>query len=201
MSAHVAVGITGASGSAYGLRLVSQLAARGMRVSLVVTAAGCCVMKEETGVEAEESDIRRHVGDTGSLVRLYRIDDFGAAIASGSGGADAMVICPCSMGTLARVAGGVSGNLVERAADVMLKERRPLILVPRETPLNEIHLENMLRLARMGARMVPAMPAFYHHPACVSDMVDFIVGRVLDALTISHELYPRWGVVPEEGSK
>ena len=157
-------------------------------------------MREETKVAADDDAIRRYVNDNGGLLRLLGIDDFSAAIASGSGAADAMVVCPCSMGTLARIAGGISANLLERAADVMLKERRPLILVPRETPLNEIHLENMLRLARMGARVVPAMPAFYNHPTSIDDMVDFMVGRVLDSLGMENKLYSRWGALSEEGT-
>jgi 4-hydroxy-3-polyprenylbenzoate decarboxylase len=120
-------------------------------------------------------------------------DDLFFSSASGSAAPDTMIIAPCSMGTLARIAAGISGNLVERSADVMLKERRPLLLVPRETPFSEIHLENMLRLARAGARIIPAMPAFYHHPENIDDLVDFVVGKVLDQIGIDNELYRRWG--------
>ena len=104
-----------------------------------------------------------------------------------------MVVCPCSMGTLARIASGISGNLIERSADVMLKEHRPLLLVPRETPLSDIHLENMLKLSRSGARIIPAMPAFYSRPETVLDLVDFVVGKVLDQLGVENDLYKRWG--------
>lgn len=119
-------------------------------------------------------------------------DDFFAPVASGSSAPDAMVICPCTMGTLSRIACGNSGTLLERCADVMIKERRPLTLVPRETPLSEIHLENMLRLARLGVRIVPAMPAFYHRPESVDDLVAFVVGKTLDSLGIDNSLYKRW---------
>lgn len=198
---HVIVAITGASGSVYGLRLVERLIERNLTVSLLITQAGRGVMREETAVAPDVSDLREHFGRNAAALRIYDINDLMAPIASGSGAADAMVVCPCSMGTLARISGGISGNLLERAADVMLKERRPLVLVPRETPLNEIHLENMLRLARLGARIVPAMPAFYHHPETLDDIVDFLVGRVLDTLGVAHNLYRRWGAPVEEGSR
>ncbi len=120
-------------------------------------------------------------------------DDLFCGAASGSSAPDALVVCPCSMGTLARIACGISGNLIERSADVMLKERRPLLLVPRETPLSDIHLENMLKLSRAGARIIPAMPAFYGRPESVLDLVDFVVGKILDQLGIENDLYKRWG--------
>jgi 4-hydroxy-3-polyprenylbenzoate decarboxylase len=126
-------------------------------------------------------------------VDCLAIDDFWAGAASGSAAADAMIIVPCSMGTLGRVAAGLSGNLLERAADVMLKERRPLLLVPRETPFNNIHLENLLRLSQSGAVILPAMPGFYHGPQTIEDLVDFVVGKILDQLDVQHSLFIRWG--------
>ena len=207
---HVALALTGASGAIYGLRLGRELLRGGAQVSFLISRAGFLVLREECGLAWEGAAgetterLREFFGAelaarTGELspqapdVRYYAEDDFLAPIASGSAAADAMIVCPCSMGTLSRIACGSSGNLIERAADVMLKERRPLVFVPRETPLNEIHLENMLKLTRMGARMVPAMPAFYHHPESVDDLVNFVVGKLLDALGVEHTLFSRWG--------
>jgi 4-hydroxy-3-polyprenylbenzoate decarboxylase len=193
----IVLAMTGASGSIYGLRLGRELLASGASLTLLISATGFRVIREETGLDLYgEGDAERALGsyfspEAGAL-RYYGEDDFFAPIASGSSAPDAMVVCPCSMGSLSRIACGSSGTLLERCADVMLKERRPLILVPRETPLNEIHLENMLKLARMGARIVPAMPAFYHHPASVDDMVDFVVGKVLDSMGIENGLFKRW---------
>jgi len=192
------VAITGASGAAYGVRLLGCLLEGGHHVHLCVTREGGMVLREETGLswsgtpEEMEVSIRKSLRGKGGSLRVFYEDDFLAPIASGSVPVDAMIIVPCSMKTAAGVAAGSSGNLVERAADVTLKERRPLIMVPRETPLSAIHLRNLLTLARMGVHVLPAMPAFYHHPKSVEEMVDFVVGRILDALKLEHRLYRRW---------
>lgn len=194
---HILVAITGASGAVYGLRLTQELLRLGCRVSLLLSEPGRQVLNYETGLawSAEPgerlSQVRAHFASA-QIDCLDNADLF-AAVASGSSAPDAMVICPCSMGTAGRIAAGLSGTLLERAADVMLKERRPLLLVPRETPLSVIHLENLLRLARAGAAVIPAMPAFYHAPQSLDDLVAFVVGKVLDQLGISHELFKRWG--------
>ena len=194
----VFVALTGASGSVYGLRLVEQLCLSGIAVTFTASDSGTQVCREETGLDLSGDPARAaerlyaHL-EVQSGLEMVHPDDLFCPAASGSAAPDAMIVAPCSMGTLARIACGISGNLIERAADVMLKERRPLLLVPRETPLSAIHLENMLRLTRAGAQMVPAMPAFYHRPDSVIDMVDFVVGKVLDQLGVGHELYRRWG--------
>ena len=194
---HFVVAITGASGSVYGLRLISELLRSGERVSLILTSAGRQVMNHETGLEwsAEIKVQRQQVQEyfASIAVDCLAIDDFWAGAASGSAAADAMIIAPCSMGTLGRIAAGLSGNLLERAADVMLKERRSLLLVPRETPFNNIHLENLLRLSQSGAVILPAMPGFYHGPETIEDLVDFVVGKILDQLNVQHSLFTRWG--------
>ena len=194
---HFVVAITGASGSVYGLRLISELLRSGERVSLILTSAGRQVMNHETGLEwsAEIKVQRQQVQEyfASIAVDCLAIDDFWAGAASGSAAADAMIVAPCSMGTLGRIAAGLSGNLLERAADVMLKERRSLLLVPRETPFNNIHLENLLRLSQAGAVILPAMPGFYHGPETIEDLVDFVVGKILDQLDVQHSLFTRWG--------
>lgn len=194
---HFVVAITGASGSIYGLGLVRELLAAGERVSLILSEAGRRVLNHEAGLDwsAEIREQRRQVQEhfTSIAVDCLAIDDFWAGAASGSAAADAMIVIPCSMGTAGRIAAGLSGNLLERAADVMLKERRPLIVVPRETPFNTIHLENLLRLSRGGAIVLPAMPGFYHGPQTMDDLVDFVVGKVLDQLAVPHSLFRRWG--------
>jgi 4-hydroxy-3-polyprenylbenzoate decarboxylase len=194
---HFVVAITGASGSVYGLRLISELLRSGERVSLILTSAGRQVLNHETGLEwsAEIKVQRQQVQEyfASIAVDCLAIDDFWAGAASGSAAADAMIIAPCSMGTLGRIAAGLSGNLLERAADVMLKERRSLLLVPRETPFNNIHLENLLRLSQSGAVILPAMPGFYHGPETIEDLVDFVVGKILDQLDVQHSLFTRWG--------
>jgi len=194
---HFVVAITGASGSVYGLRLISELLRSGERVSLILTSAGRQVMNHETGLEwsAEIKLQRQQVQEyfASIAVDCLAIDDFWAGAASGSAAADAMIVAPCSMGTLGRIAAGLSGNLLERAADVMLKERRSLLLVPRETPFNNIHLENLLRLSQSGAIILPAMPGFYHGPETIEDLVDFVVGKILDQLDVQHSLFTRWG--------
>ena len=194
---HFVVAVTGASGSVYGLRLISELLRAGERVSLILTSAGCQVLHHETGLDwSSDIDKQRHLVQehfASIAVDCLAIDDFWAGAASGSAAADGMIIMPCSMGTAGRIAAGLSGNLLERAADVMLKERRQLILVPRETPFNTIHLENLLRLSRAGAVILPAMPGFYHGPKTIDDLVDFVVGKVLDQLDVEHMLFERWG--------
>jgi 4-hydroxy-3-polyprenylbenzoate decarboxylase len=189
----------GGSGIAYGLRLVAVLLEAGYTVHLAATAAALRVLRHEAGlpVDLEHPDLAAlfpaalrqhlHVHDSKAVE---------AAPSSGSAGIAATVLIPCSMGTLARVAHGFSSNLVERAADVALKEGRPLLVVPRETPLSVVHLENMLKLARAGAVVLPAMPGFYHRPASVQDIVDFVVGKVLDRLGVAHELVRRWQTPP-----
>ena len=194
---HILVAMTGASGAVYGVRLTDELLRAGCRVSLLLSEPGRQVLNYETGLgwsasAAERQDqVRTHFASP----RIAALDngDFFAPVASGSSAPDAMVICPCSMGTVGRIAGGLSETLLERVADVMLKERRPLLVVPRETPLSIIHLENLLRLARAGAIILPAMPAFYHGPQSVDELVTFVVGKVLDQLGIAHELFKRWG--------
>ncbi|QGG47843.1 UbiX family flavin prenyltransferase [Heliorestis convoluta] len=179
------VGITGASGSIYALRLLEVMKKASMRPHLVISAAGDRVIQEETGVTVEELREGCH---------FYPVYDVGAAIASGSFPTAGMIVIPCSMHTVAALALGLSDNLLTRAADVTLKERRKLIVVPRETPLHVIHLENMAALARAGASLVPAMPAFYQRPQSMDDLVDFVVGKVLDQAGIEHTLYRRWGL-------
>lgn len=193
------VGITGASGHAYALSLVRALAGAGHEVQVAVTDAGLKVLRHELGIDAGprgtelERALKTAVGDPHSArVRAFANEAIEAPPSSGTALTGGVVLCPCSMGTLARVAAGFSSNLVERAADVALKERRPLVLVPRETPLSEIHLENMLRLARMGAVVLPAMPGFYHHPRTMDDLVEHVVGKVLDLLGVEHSLGARW---------
>jgi 4-hydroxy-3-polyprenylbenzoate decarboxylase len=201
VSAHagapVTFGITGASGAPYAVRLLRALIETDTPTRLIVSSYGWRLLAEETGVDGLDA-LKAATGDWSS-VELYDALDRGATPASGSAPSRGMVICPCSMGTLASIAAGTSRNLVERAADVALKERRPLILVPRETPLSLVHLENMTRLTRAGAVVMPAAPGFYHRPQSISDLVDFVVARVLDHLGIEHRVGRRWqsGEVPE----
>jgi len=196
---HIVLAITGASGVIYGLRLAKELLRGGSRLSVLISNTGFEVLKHEAGLDwkGNEADVSRFLAgyfhDSSGNLEYYAEDNFFAPVASGSSVPDAMVICPCTMGTLSRVACGNSGNLLERCADVVLKERRTLVVVPRETPLSEIHLVNMLKLARMGARIVPAMPAYYQKPGSVEDMVDFVAGKALDATGIEHDLCRRWG--------
>lgn len=188
---------TGASGMAYGLRLLECLLAAGCRVDLLVSQAARIVARQELdlalpgdGRELAASLVARFPG--GDL-HVYGEKEWFAPAASGSNPADAMVVCPCTMGSLAAIAHGLADNLVERAADVMLKERRPLVLVPRETPFSLIHLRNMTQLAEAGATILPANPGFYHRPEAVAQVVDFVVARVLDQLGVANDLLPRWG--------
>ncbi|GAA0403095.1 flavin prenyltransferase UbiX [Paenibacillus motobuensis] len=189
------VGITGASGSIYGVKLIQTLLGIGYDVHLVVSNAGWRVIKEELGWDVSDRNrlIEEHFGGYEGHCVYHPINDIGASIASGSYLVEGMIVMPCSMGTLSSIASGSSDNLMARAADVMLKEARPLVLVPRETPLHAIHLENMLKLARLGVRIIPAMPAFYFGPTSIDDLVSFLVGKVLDNLRIEHALFKRWG--------
>lgn len=189
------VGITGASGSIYGIRLIEELLSQSFDIHLVITDAGWRVLKEELGwdVSKRQETLTKKFSGYAGQIQYHPIQDIGASIASGSFRAAGMFILPCSMGTLSAIAHGASDNLMARTADVMLKEGRPLIIVPRETPLHAIHLENMLKLARLGVRIVPAMPAFYYGPKTMDDLVNFLVGKVLDQVDIDHNLYSRWG--------
>ncbi len=196
------VAVTGASGAPYGVRLLQLLAAAGRRVSLIISAHGFRLLQSEVDVESVD-DLRYLVGPAlwDACVTVYDDGDRGAAPASGSARSAGMVICPCSMGTLAAVATGASRSLIERAADVALKERRRLILVPRETPLSVVHLENMLRVSRAGAIVLPAAPAFYHRPIEIASLVDFVVARVLDLCGVPQALVPQWGGGDPEGGQ
>ncbi len=186
------IGITGASGTIYGIRLIQELGRRKHNVNVVITSAGKKVMMEELGVSGLEQMDKLGLAETSFNVKIWENDNFEAPFMSGSNAPEAVVIIPCSMGKLAAVANGISGNLLERLADVALKEKRKLILVARETPLSLIHLENMVKAAKAGATILPAMPAFYHHPETINDMVDFIVGKVLNILGIEHKLFKGW---------
>jgi 4-hydroxy-3-polyprenylbenzoate decarboxylase len=188
--APVTLGITGASGAPYAVRLLELLNETGTPTRLIVSRYGMRLLAEECGITDLDA-LRLATGDW-SRVELYDSGDRGATPASGSAASRGMVICPCSMGTLAAIAAGTSRSLVERAADVALKERRPLILVPRETPFSLIHLENMVRLTHAGATIMPASPGFYHRPDSVEALVDFVVARVLDHLEVRHDLGSRW---------
>ncbi len=186
----VTLAITGASGAPYGVRLLAALCATDIDVRLIVSETGWRLLREELDIDGPTM-LRQHTGDW-ARVTLYQDRDRGATPASGSAPSRGMAICPCSMGTLASIAQGTTRSLVERAADVVLKERRRLVLVPRETPYSAIHLENMLRLTHAGAVILPASPGFYHRPKHIDDLVDFVVGRVLAQLGIASSLGPRW---------
>jgi 4-hydroxy-3-polyprenylbenzoate decarboxylase len=190
----VVVAITGASGAPYAVRLLAALAAAGRDVWLIVSSHGWRLLDTESGV-ASLAALRERVGAAAwdAHVTVFDDGDRGARPASGSARHAGMVICPCSMGTVASIAAGTSRSLVERAADVALKERRPLVLVPRETPLSVVHLENMLRVTRAGAVVLPAAPGFYHRPTTIAELVDFVVARVLDHLGVEHTVGRRWG--------
>lgn len=182
----IIVGITGASGAMIGERLVRALLDLGHEVHAVISPSGAEVFREELGIKA----LREHFSSKKLFVAAA--DDFSAKISSGSAKIDAMVIAPCSMSTVGAVANGITLNLIHRAASVSIKEKRPLILVPRESPLSPIHLKNLLYLSEIGVHIVPATTAFYHRPKTVEAMVDFTVGRVLDLLKIEHKLFKRW---------
>lgn len=190
---------TGASGAQYGLRLLECLVAAECRVHVMISKAAQVVIATETDLKlpgntpAMQEALSRYAGARPGQVLVFGREDWFSPPASGSGEKAPLVICPCSTGTLSALATGASNNLIERAGDVALKERRQLILVPREAPYSEVHLENMLRLTRMGAVIMPASPGFYHQPQCVGDLVDFIVARLLDHLGLPQDLMPRWG--------
>ena len=193
-----AIGVTGASGAPYAIRVLQALLEAGPHVKLVVSPAGEQVLAIESGLRFSGSRIarlsqwREVLKFDGEGLELLPYRDFSASIASGSFPFAGMAVVPCSMGTLGRIAGGISSNLIERAADVALKEGRRLVLVPRETPLNRIHLNNMVTVAEAGAEILPAMPAFYHQPATIQDLIDTVAGRVLDRLGVDTPLLRRW---------
>ena len=200
MNQTICLALTGASGMPYGLRLIECLLAAGCRVQLLYSQAAQVVARQEVDLElptrpaeARAALLARYPAVDPEKLAVFGREEWFAPVASGSNPPDAMVVCPGSMGTLAAIAQGLADNLIERAADVVLKEGRKLILVPRETPLSAIHLENMLRLARAGAVILPPSPGFYHHPQTVADVVDFVVARILDQLAVPHALLRRWG--------
>jgi len=195
----VIVAVTGASGAAYAMALIQHLAAAGVRQHILLSDAARVVLKQEMDITLPDSptDTATALADTlhidATLLHCYATRDWFSPSASGSAGIHRMIIIPCSMGTLARIACGASDNLIERAADVMIKERRQLIMVPRETPLSAIHLENMLKLSRLGVDMIPAMPGFYHRPETLDDIIQFVVDRVLNHIDLPNPDAERWG--------
>jgi 4-hydroxy-3-polyprenylbenzoate decarboxylase len=198
----ITLALTGASGLPYSLRLLECLLHSGNHVHLVYSQAAQIVAKQELDFilpnrpQDAEKLLAERIGTFSGELRVYGRDDWYAPMASGSNPGDAMVICPCTMGTLGKIASGIGDDLISRAADVMLKEKRPLILVPRETPFSAIHLENMLRLSHAGAVILPPNPGFYHHPQRVADIVDFVVARILDHLGVAQTLMKPWGDNP-----
>lgn len=198
----IAVAITGASGTAYALRLLDCLVEANRDVYLMISQAGQVVLRMETDLDVPnrpqeaERFFTEYFGAEPGQIRVFGRQEWTAPVASGSNPPAAMVICPCTTGTLATVAAGMCNDLIDRAADVILKEGRKLILVVRETPFSIVQLENMLRLARAGALIMPANPGFYNRPESVDDLVDFMVARILDHLGVAHELAPRWGQEP-----
>jgi 4-hydroxy-3-polyprenylbenzoate decarboxylase len=195
----LALAITGASGAAYALRLLEVLLQLGQRVDLMVSVPGQIVIDMETGLKlpGQPAGIQRVLAEKYAAaegrLRVFGREEWTAPVASGSSAPSAMVVCPCTTGTLAGIAAGTSRNLIERAADVAIKEGRKLILVPRETPFSALHLENMLKLARLGVVILPPNPGFYQQPETIADLVDFVVARILDQLGLDNDLSPRWG--------
>lgn len=196
----ISIALSGASGAQYGLRLIEVLVRSGYPVNVLVTQAALMVLSLEMDIhlggnvaEQKKRLMARFQITDPELMNLYSEKDWLAPLASGSNTSYAMIICPCSMGMLAAVATGQSNNLIERAADVMIKERKHLMLVVREAPFNQIHLENMLRLSQMGVQIMPANPGFYHRPETVEDIIDFMVARILDQIQVPHTLMMRWG--------
>ncbi len=197
----IILAMTGASGSMYGLRLLECLLRANVRVFFLMSKAAQLVLATETDLDMPSRPAEIEIwlcerfGASPENLSVFSREDWMSPVASGSHQARAMVVCPCTTGSLAGIAQGNSDNLIERAADVIIKEGRQLIMVPRETPLSAIHLENMLKLARLGVTMLPANPGFYHKPERIEDLIDFIVARILDQLHIDHELVPRWGTL------
>ena len=209
MQSPYVVAITGASGAPYATRLLGALVSSGHSVKLIVSEAGEkvlaieCKLRLHGGTGHKESQWKQWLGlpDSNDALELFNPSNHAASTASGSFKTAGMCVIPCSMGTLARIANGIADNLIARAADVTLKEKRPLILVPRETPLNRLHLKNMLAAQEAGAEIVPAMPGFYHNPKSIDDLVDMLVGRVLDRLGVENDLYRKWcGPLPEHAA-
>ncbi len=202
----VTLAVTGASGAPYFIQLLRSLLKSQVKVNLLLSSAAKIVIKTELDIVLPDSEAdykaffleyflasNAHNDDSQSLLNVYAKDEWTSPVASGSNPSSAMIVCPCSMGTLSAIALGASNNLIERAADVMLKERRQLILLTREMPFSSIHLENMLKLSHMGVTIMPASPGFYQQPQSVSDLVNFVVARILDHLDINQSLIPRWG--------
>ncbi len=195
----IALAMTGASGAQYGLRLLECLVRADKQVFVMISSPARVVIGMETDLKlpGRSAELQAFLTDRYSArpdqLRVFGNDQWTAPVASGSNAPRAMVVCPCTSGTLSAIARGNSDNLLERAADVAIKEQRRLIIVPRETPFSAIHLENMLALARLGVTILPANPGFYHQPQGIDDLVDFIVARILDHLDIEHDLLPRWG--------
>lgn len=195
----ITLAMTGASGAQYGMRLLECLVAADRTVFFMVSRAAQAVLEIETltplygDPEEIKHTLEKYTQAKPGQIRVFGLDDWMSPVASGSGPLSRMVVCPCSSGTLSSIAYGSSSNLIERAADVALKERRQLILVTRESPLSEVHLDSMLRVTRMGAVVLPASPGFYNRPSSINDLVDFIVSRILDQLKIKNKLMPSWG--------
>ena len=201
MSKTITLALTGASGMPYAMRLLQSLLDAGHTVYLVYSQAAQFVAAQEMGLtlSTKTSETQRMLVERTRCrpqqLQVFAREDWNAPIASGSGAVDAMVVCPCTMGALAAIANGLSDNLIERAADVMIKEGRKLILVPRETPFSAVHLENMLKLSRLGVVILPPNPGFYHLPKNVDDLVNFVAGKLLDQLEVPHQLVEKWGSV------
>jgi flavin prenyltransferase len=185
------IGITGASGAMYGIRLIEELLKREHEIHILITNSGKEVIEYETGYSG--SNLQEHFKSFSEKIIFHDINNLFASIASGSYKVHGMIILPCSMSALAGIATGVSMNLLGRAADVCIKEGRRLIIVPRETPLNSIHLKNMLTLSDMGVTILPAMPGFYHKPESIEDIIDFLIGKIFDVLNIENDLFKKWG--------
>lgn len=195
----VTLAMTGASGAQYGLRLLDCLVREEREVHFLISKAAQLVLATETDVtlppkpQAMQQFLSEYTGASAGQIRVYDKEDWMAPAASGSGAPTAMVVLPCSTGTLSAIATGACNNLIERAADVAIKERRQLILVPREAPFSSIHLENMLKLSNLGVTILPASPGFYHQPQSIDDLIDFVVARILNCLNIPQDMLPRWG--------